>query len=460
MSWMKCSTALEVLTVSVCIIVLCSNDAKADFTFGEPTNLGPTVNSSVEDERPSISADGLSLYFNSILPGGYGSFDIWMTTRATTADEWGEPVNLGPTVNSGHRDQTPCISPDGLSLYFNSGRPGGYGGTLWGDIWVTERAATSDPWGTPVNLGPIVNSPGHAYGPSISADGLSLYFGSDRPGGLGGDDLFVSTRITIDDSWREPVNLGQTVNSSVNEGTPSISADGLALFSSGYAFGPYRSGGSGNADLWVTTRATVSDAWGDPVNLGRTINTTYHDFFPGISADGSTLFFMSDRFGGYGSWDLWQAPVFPIVDFNGDGKVDGFEVCTMAERWGTDDSLCDIGPMPWGDSIVDVEDLKVLAKYIGKERVDKSLMTHWALDETEGSIAYDSAADNDGMLMRGPAWQPDDGMVGGTLGFDGVDDHVITDPVLNPANGPFSVLAWIKGGASGQAIISQQDGVT
>ncbi|MHC4751491.1 MAG: TolB family protein, partial [Planctomycetota bacterium] len=159
----------------VLLLVNSSGHTYADFTFGTPTNLGPTVNSSAYDEAPSISADGLTLYFNSNRPGGYGAFDLWMTARSTKESDWGPPENLGPTVNSADREGGASISADGLSLYFNSTRPGGYGPALWGDIWVTERATTSEDWGAPVNLGPIVNSSSHALGASISYDGLSLF---------------------------------------------------------------------------------------------------------------------------------------------------------------------------------------------------------------------------------------------------------------------------------------------
>ena len=182
-------------------IVLGGGTVNADFVFGEPTNLGPTVNSAYSDRDPSISADGLQLYFtdwSNPRPGGYGSTDIWVTTRPTKDDPWGTPVNLGSTVNSSYDDLTPSISADGLSLYFGSDRPGGYGDR---DIWVTTRTTTGDPWGEPVNLGPIVNSSGADRGPSISADGLSLFLHSERSGGVGGQDIWVTTRTT-------PLTLG------------------------------------------------------------------------------------------------------------------------------------------------------------------------------------------------------------------------------------------------------------
>jgi hypothetical protein len=79
------------------------------------------------------------------------------------------------------------------------------------------------------------------------------------------------------------------------------------------------------------------------------------------------LYFHSDRVGGFGNFDLWQAPVIPIVDLNGDGIVDATDMCIMVDHWGTDNELCDIGPMPWGDGIVDVQDLIVLAEHLFEE---------------------------------------------------------------------------------------------
>jgi hypothetical protein len=94
-----------------------------------------------------------------------------------------------------------------------------------------------------------------------------------------------------------------------------------------------------------------------------------------------------------------------------------------------------------------------------EEVEDPTLIAHWKLDEAEGSIAYDSAAVNDGILNGGPLWQPTAGQIDGALAFDGTDDYVSTDFVLNPADGPFSVFAWVKEGAPGQVIISQTAGV-
>jgi beta-lactamase regulating signal transducer with metallopeptidase domain len=278
-----------------------TDSAGATPIFGNPTNLGPTVNSSYFEWDPYISADGLSLYFLSGRPGGFGRSDIWVTTRKTKDDPWGSPVNLGPTVNTSAFEGAPCISADGLELYFVSDRPGGSGDN---DLWVTMRKTKDDPWTTLVNLGPTVNSSAAENGPSISADGLSLYFISRRPGGLGRTDIWVTTRKTKDDHWEIPVNLGPMVNSSNGEDCPSISTDGLSLY-----FALNRTGGFGRNDIWVTMRKTKNEPWSTPINLGPTVNTPHNEYDVDISSDGSTLYFVSDRPGNVGSsynTDIWQ----------------------------------------------------------------------------------------------------------------------------------------------------------
>ncbi len=265
--------------------------------FGNPTNLGPTVNSSDSEYDPSISADELELYFNSYRPGGFGKADIWVTRRKTKADPWSSPVNLGPTINSPAGDKGPSISADGLSLYFNSARSGGHGGQ---DLWVTTRKTKSAPWGEPVNLGPTVNSPANEQTPSISTDGLALYFivwPDKSPGGWDQSDLWVTTRKTMADPWGSPVNLGPMVNSPAYDGSPSTSEDGLSLY-----FDSERGGGSA---IWVAKRKSTSDPWGTPVKLGPAVSANW-EANPDLSRDGSTLYLVSGRRGGVGRTDIWQ----------------------------------------------------------------------------------------------------------------------------------------------------------
>jgi len=441
----KRSSRKFLVIVTAFLIASCGS-AKADYTFGEPTNLGPTVNSSAEDFNASISADGLSLFFISSRPGGNGGRDIWVTTRETTDEDWGTPVNLGPTINSSAGEWGVSISSDGLSLYFDTSQSGTQ---AINDLWFATRATTDDDWSNPVNLGLTVNSGADDYVPSISADNLSLYFTSGRGGGHGAYDLWVTTRETTDDPWGTPVNLGPTVNSSDFDLDPGISSDGRTVFfTRGY--------GIGQTEIWVTTRATTDGPWGEPVKLGSTINSSTSQGFPNVSADGSTLFFRASLIGRRIGGELWQAPIIPIVDFNGDGIVDAADMCIMVDHWGENYSYCDIGPTPLGDGVVDTQDLIVLSEYFFEDINDSTLAAHWALDETEGMVVADSAAGNNGYALGDPVWQPDGGLADGAIQLDGVDDYILTGAAPNPAEGPFSVLAWINGGAPGQVVMSQQ----
>ena len=144
-------------------------------------------------------------------------------------------------------------------------------------------------------------------------------------------------------------------------------------------------------------------------------------------------------------------------DFNNDGIVDAKDMCIMIDNWLTEDPLCDIAPPPFGDGIVDVQDLILLSEHLFEEILPPELVAYWKLDETEGDITYDSAGENFGTLSGNPVWQPDSGQVAGALQFDGLDDYISTAKVLNPKFAEFSVFAWIKGGLPGQVIISQKN---
>jgi Tol biopolymer transport system component/phosphohistidine phosphatase SixA len=357
--------------VLLVVLGLAPEIAKADFTFGVPTNLGPAVNSSHDEYDPSISADGLSLYFMTVYPlGGSGSSDLYVARRETTDDDWGTVVNLGPIVNSSADEYGPDISYDGLSLYFNVWNSGDV------DVLVTTRAQVSDPWGPPVNLGSPVNTSANESHPHISNDGLSLYF-SDwgmqvkyRTGGMGREDLWIATRASVSDPWGSPVNLGRPVNTTYRDDSPDTSADGLVLL-----VASNRPGGFGDLDIWMSRRTTMKDDWGLPMNLGSIVNGPAREEGQTISVDGKTLYFHSNRSGGVGGYDLWQAPIIPITDLNDDGIVDAVDMCILVDHWGMDNQLCDIGPMPWGDGIVDVEDLKVLAEHLFEEPPQRPQVT-------------------------------------------------------------------------------------
>ena len=152
-------------------------------------------------------------------------------------------------------------------------------------------------------------------------------------------------------------------------------------------------------------------------------------------------------------------PEMRTVDLNGDFIVDIEDLIILIEFWGTDEPMCDIAPRPFFDGIVDVLDLELLMSYWGQEIPPPELIAYWKLDETEGDIAYDSVGEHDGTLNGEPLWQPEGSMVDGAIELDGIDDYISTPFVIDPADGPLSVFAWIKGGAPGQVILSQKEAV-
>jgi hypothetical protein len=173
-------------------------------------------------------------------------------------------------------------------------------------------------------------------------------------------DIYVSKRATPQDTWGDPVNLGAAVNSPFVEQAPCLSPDGLLL-----VFLGTRPGGFGGADLWMTRRASQTAPWEPVVNLGPMINGPSEEYMPRLAPDGSALYFLRDYDGRPPM--LLKAPVLPMVDFDRDGKAGLSDLTLMVVSWGTDDALCDVGPMAWGNGVVDEADLEVLMDHWGQE---------------------------------------------------------------------------------------------
>jgi len=357
--------------------------------WSAPENVGTLVNTSAAELQPSLSFDGRTLLFASDRAGSLGN-DIWISTRTHTGaadgddaprfSAWSAPVNLGPPVNTPFIEQAASLSRDGRSLYFHCGNcPGSIGGA---DIYVSQRVGVDDPWGPPQNLGPTINTTANEQAPRLSRDGRQLLFSSDRSGGFGGHDIYVSRRDDKRDdfAWQPPVNLGSGVNGTDDDQTPdpfedratgttilyfgsgpigtgatdiyasallpdgsygprapvvelnstsvdrqpAIRRDGLEIF-----FASDRTGSLGALDLWVSTRASTSDPWLTPVNLGPVVNGTQVDARPALSFDGTTLYFQSTRPGAVGCssptgpcvFDLWVTMRTRVDDGDDDDRV-------------------------------------------------------------------------------------------------------------------------------------------
>lgn len=260
-----------------------------------PVNLGATVNTAYNEWYPVMADDGWIMIFVSDRPGGYGSTDFYRSNRASTG--WSAPVNMGPHVNTASVDSGQFITADSSRMYFSSMCAGGLGSM---DLYYAPL--TNGIPGAKVPLPEPINSAYLDCCPVVSADGNTLYFSTDRPGGYGNDDLYVTTYSG--GAWSTPVNLGATVNSAAAECPRWLSADGNTLL-----FISWRDGGQGECDLWTTTKS--GGTWGAPVNLGPNINTAANEWGASFRCNnggvGGVIYFGSGRSGGLGGMDLWQA---------------------------------------------------------------------------------------------------------------------------------------------------------
>jgi outer membrane protein OmpA-like peptidoglycan-associated protein/Tol biopolymer transport system component len=182
-----------------------------DSSWTEIVNAGKPLNTIDNEGAQTISGDGRYMVFTACnRPGGFGRCDLYASTKE--GNYWAEPVNLGPPVNTKYRETQPSITSDGRTLYFSSDRPGGKGQH---DIWMTTMNEYGK-WSTPVNVGDTINSVGVEMSPFIHPDNQSLYFSSDGLIGLGGYDLFVSRKDSAG-KWQKPVNLGYPINTNRDE---------------------------------------------------------------------------------------------------------------------------------------------------------------------------------------------------------------------------------------------------
>ncbi len=236
-----------------------SQRASPDADWGPPVNLGPAINSVGSNTgSPTFTPDGHHMYFHSTRSGGCGLADLYVARRRDKRDDFGwEPAaNVGCVVNGPAFDNGPTYFEDettGITtLYFTSTRLGGPGDY---DIYASTRVGDESEFG-PAVLVAELSAPGRDTRTAIRRDGLEMFLSSDgtgRVGGIGSQDIWVSTRATTLDPWSTPVNLGPTVNSTAFDGAPALSFDGTTLY-----FFSERVGGVGKRDLYVTTRQRIN----------------------------------------------------------------------------------------------------------------------------------------------------------------------------------------------------------
>ncbi|MBP3763813.1 MAG: PD40 domain-containing protein [Bacteroidales bacterium] len=275
-----------------------------------PINLGPNVNTEDDEYLPALTADYRMLVFTrrsprraTTAPGLPQEEDFYCSMYDTMELNWGPAHRMPEPLNSNGNEGAQTISHDGRVVIFTAcGRSGEPTGC---DIYMSVRQGGR--WGKPRNLGAPVNSVHWESFPSLSIDGYTLYFVSNRPGGYGGTDIWCST--LEEGRWSEPRNLGPEINTPGNETAPYIHFDDKTLYfaSDGHI-------GMGGMDLFRAKR-TSDSTWGEVKNLGYPINTSGEENNLIVAPDGRTAIFSSDRYGGYGKHDLYSfvmpAPVQP-----------------------------------------------------------------------------------------------------------------------------------------------------
>jgi len=266
-------------------------EKEMDAEFGSwstPVNLGELVNSAEREAGVSISRDGLTLYFSSARPGGGGT-DLYVSRRPGVDVPWGAPEPLS-MLNTSGAEGSPSLSRDNRFLFLSSIRSGGLGSF---DVYVSERRHTQNDfgWGAPVRLQAPPNSMGQE--PSVSyfenpGGNPQLYFASGP--NATGLDLYV-TELLEDRTWSAPENLA-ALNSPVEDSGATVRFDGLEMIFASRRGGP-------DLDLYVTRRAHRWDTWSAPEHLGSVLNSSATDFAPALSANGRTLYFASARPGNF-----------------------------------------------------------------------------------------------------------------------------------------------------------------
>ncbi|HEX8516062.1 MAG TPA: hypothetical protein VF868_07665 [Bacteroidia bacterium] len=294
----------------------------------EITNVGNVINTENQEYVPVISSDESVLIYTYTGPNSTGGLmdddfnpdpngnyyeDVFISHRL--GDSWLTPESIGSSINTKNHDASIALSADGQKLFvFHSTEKDG------GDIYMS--ILKGEVWGAPEPLGPEINSKYWEGSVSLSANEKQLYFASERPGGLGGRDIYLSEKMP-DGSWGKAQNLGPMINTPYNDDSPFIHPDGITLFYSSEG----RNSIGGYDIMYSVFKGGI---WNEPTNLGYPINTTDDERFYVLTADGEHGYFSSDRKGGFGQQDLYsvtpgyfgEAPVLALVvgTVSADGK--------------------------------------------------------------------------------------------------------------------------------------------
>jgi hypothetical protein len=278
------------------------------------TNLGSAINGEYDEHSPVVSADESVLLYTSNRPGtgnvkspdGLFSEDIY--TSEWREGKWLPGLNLGKKVNTAVNDASVSVTPDGRTLlaYRNDG--------VSGDLYVS--VAGEEGWSKLKKLPKPINTTYDATHGVFTDGGNTIYFTSDRPGGLGGKDIYVSRKLPTGE-WGKPQNLGDRINTPEDEDSPFIHSDGKTLY-----FASEGHTSMGGFDIFHST-LNDSNKWSEPVNVGYPINTPDDDLFYIPTADGQRVYYASKRKGGFGRSDIYIIE-FPESDPRSLAVISGF----------------------------------------------------------------------------------------------------------------------------------------
>jgi outer membrane protein OmpA-like peptidoglycan-associated protein/Tol biopolymer transport system component len=255
-----------------------------------PLNMGEAINTKDREYFPALTADGSSLIFSRTVNGNE---DFYVSRRQNKT--WKTAVPLSDKINTPQNEGAQTITPDGMYLFFTGcNREDGMGSC---DLYVSHK--NGNDWDKPFNLGAVVNSSAWDSQPAVTPDGGTLYFVSNRPGGLGGYDIWKTT-LNAGGEWTKPENLGPDINTPYDENTPFVHPDGKTLYFSSDGWP-----GLGNMDIYFS-RKQDNGKWGKPVNIGYPINTFSEETGLMVTPDGLQGMFSSVLKGGFGDMDIYS----------------------------------------------------------------------------------------------------------------------------------------------------------